>query len=60
MTERLGKVAQLPPGVGIVLLREQTDIVREAGQPLEQPLRLVLPAQEDVVVDEPERTREER
>ena len=40
MAERLREVAKLPPGDGVVFLGEQAHVVREAEQPLEQPLAL--------------------
>ena len=60
MRERLREVPQLPLRLRVVLLGEQSHVVGEPGEPLEQLMGLVLPAHEREVVDEPERARQER
>src|SRR6185437_13717630 len=44
VAERLRRVAQLPAGGRVVLLAEQSEIIAEAEKPLEQLVRLALPA----------------
>ena len=44
MRERLREVTDLPAGHGVVLLRQQADVVAEVEQPLEQLARLVRPS----------------
>ena len=58
MRERLREVAEQPLRLGVVLLGEQADVVREADEPVEERVRLVVPAEQLVAVDEPERARE--
>ena len=57
--ERLREVAEQALRLRVVLLAKQADVVREAEQPLEQLVRLVVPAEQLVAVDEPERARQE-
>ena len=57
MCERLGEVAELPFGDGVVLLGEEPDIVGQSEQPLEEGPCLVEAAHEGEVVGQPERTR---
>src|SRR5437868_10722608 len=57
--EGLREVAELAAEVGVVLLREQAEVGAEREQPLEELPRLVEPALEREVVDEPERARQE-
>src|SRR5207253_1612851 len=57
--ESLGEVADLPLEMGIVLLCQQTDVVAQPQESLEQLLRLVAPAHQRVVVGEPEGAGEE-
>ena len=59
MRERLREVADEAAELES-LLREQADVVAKREQPLEQLLRLVELAEQDEVVDEPERAEEER
>ena len=54
MREGLRVVAHLPPRPRIVFFGEQTDIVAQREQPLEQYAGVVVPALQDVVVGEPE------
>src|SRR6478672_4273957 len=53
--ERLREVPEQALLLRVVLLGEEADVVREADQPLEQHMRIVVPAEELVAVDEPER-----
>src|SRR5262249_42414934 len=57
--EGLREVADLPAQLGLVLLREQAQVVAEADQALEQRLRLVDPPSEGGGVGEPEAAGEE-
>src|SRR4029077_7695747 len=56
--ERLREIAEQPLRSGVVLLREETDVVREANEPPEELVRLVVAAEQLVAVDEPERARQ--
>ena len=60
MRERLRKVAELPPRLGIPLLCEQAEVAAQGEQAFEQRLRLVHPALQCEVVREPERAGKER
>src|SRR5689334_6900717 len=53
MREGLRIVAHLPPCPWIVFFGEQTDIVAQRQQPLEQRAGVVVPALQDVVVGVP-------
>src|SRR4051812_31059880 len=57
--ERLREVPEQASLLRVVLLREQPKVVRDAEQLLEQRARLVLPAQHQERVHEPERGRQE-
>src|SRR3954469_3700266 len=57
--ERLREVPEQALLLRVVLLGEEADVVREIDQLLEQRVRFVMPAQQLVAVDEPERAREE-
>src|SRR3954468_7245440 len=57
--ERLREVPEQALLLRVVLLGEEADVVREADQLLEQRMRLAVPAEKLVAVDEPERTGEE-
>src|SRR5438105_9192471 len=57
--EGLGEVPQEAAGLGVVLLREQPDVVSEVEQPLEELARLLQPALEREGVREPEGARQE-
>src|SRR5690242_4487766 len=57
--ESLRKVAEQTVSFRVVLLGDQTDVVREPEQTFEQRVRLVVPAEELETVDEPERARQE-
>ena len=46
MRERLREVAQQPPRLRVVLLRDQADVVAQSQQPLEQFLRLRVAAEQ--------------
>ena len=56
----LREVAEQHAGVGIDLFREQTDVIREAGDVLECPLCLLAVAALRQVVDRPEAADAER
>src|SRR5919201_3407456 len=56
--ERLREVSEQAPGLRVVFLREQTHVVRERQEPFEQRMRLRVPAEKLVAVDEPEGARE--
>src|SRR5687768_11341858 len=58
--ERLREVAQHATGDGIVLLRQQPNIVAEREQPLEQLARLGFSPHERVVVGQPEAAGQKR
>src|SRR3954447_15494112 len=58
MRERLREVPEQALLLRVVLLRVEADVVREADQPLEQRMRIVVPAEQLVAVDEPEGARE--
>ena len=58
--ERLRRVPRLPLAVHVVLLREQSDIVREAAQPGHERHRVIDTAAVRVLLHEPERARQER
>ena len=60
MRERLREVPDQAPGVDVVLLGEQAEVVAEREQPLEERLRLGEAALEHHHLDEPERARQER
>jgi hypothetical protein len=60
VAERLWKVSDQPAGCGVVLLRQQSDVVAQREQPLEDLPGLVVPTHQGVVVGEPERAGEER
>src|SRR5689334_18947579 len=53
--ERLREVPELPLRLRVVLLGQQADVVRKADQAVEERMRLVVPADELVAIDEPER-----
>jgi hypothetical protein len=57
--ERLREVPEHPAGDRVVFLREQTDVVRQSDEPLEERMCVVVPAEQLVAVAEPERAREE-
>ena len=59
MRERLREVPEQAPGRGVVLLRQQPEVVREPDEPLEQGARLVVAPEQLVAVGEPERARQE-
>src|SRR4051794_13685488 len=59
MAERLREVADLAPAGGVVLLGEQTELVGQPGQPLEQGARLGEPPVAREGIDQPERARQE-
>src|SRR6201995_1309682 len=59
MRERLRKVPEQPPGFGVVLLRQQAEIVAEIDEALEELERLVVTAEQLVAVAEPERARQD-
>ena len=54
MREGLRVVAHLPPCPRIVFFGEQTDIVAQRKQPLEQRPSVIMPTLQDVIVGEPE------
>src|SRR3954447_1824590 len=56
--ERLWEVPEQAVLLRVVLLGEEADVVCEADQLLEQRMRLVVPAEQLVAVDEPEGARE--
>ena len=56
--ERLGKVTEQPLPLGIVLFREQADVVCKRYQPLKQFARLLLPPDQVEVRGEPEAARQ--
>src|SRR5437762_12995553 len=55
--EGLREVSDLPPRVHVVLFREQSHVVADREQPLEQAARLVHAPGQDVRIHEPEATR---
>ena len=57
--ERLRKVAQLALSADIVFFGEHPNVVTQAGQPLEQALRVRGPSGQDIGVGEPETGRQE-
>ena len=59
MRERLRKVADEPLRDGVVLLREQAEVVAKVEQRMEEGLGLLSPALERQHLDEPERAGEE-
>src|SRR6185312_11713503 len=59
MRERLWEVAEEALRLRVVLLRQQAEVVRKAGEPLEERQRLLVPPEQLVAVGEPERAREE-
>src|SRR3712207_708969 len=52
--ERLREVAELPPGERVVLLGQQADVVADRQQVLERPPGVLVPAEQGVVVGQPE------
>ena len=60
MREGLREVADLAAEARVVLLREQADVVGEAGEPVEQLVRLVVAADQREAVGQPERAGQER
>ena len=60
VAEGLREVAHEALGLHIILLRDQTDIVADADQPLDQRTRLLAAVQADEVVGIPERAGQER
>ena len=54
MRERLREVPQLSPGLGVELLGQETDVVPEVEQPLEELAGVVVAALEREDVGEPE------
>ena len=59
MAHGLREVPEQPPGVGLVLLGQQSDVVAQPDEPLEQRPRVVEAAHERQVVGQPERARQE-
>src|SRR5882724_582520 len=57
--ESLREVAEVAARARIVLLREQTHVVGEAAQPLEEAARLVAAPEHDEAVGQPEAAGEE-
>src|SRR5215207_947257 len=57
--EGLRHVPEQPARPGVVLLREQADVVPDSEQLLEERRRLVEPSRQGQVLDEPERARQE-
>src|SRR5919201_6685914 len=57
--ESLRKVPEQPLLIRVVLLRDQTEVVRQREKAFEQRVRLVVPPEQLETVDEPERAREE-
>src|SRR5438046_3044794 len=56
--ERLRKVADLAPALWIVFFREQPHVVAQRQQPFEDRPGIVMPAEQHVVVGQPETARE--
>src|SRR5581483_1589411 len=59
MRERLGKIPQEPLRSRVVFLGEETEVVREPGETVEELDGLLVPAEQLVAVREPERARQE-
>src|SRR4051795_1157903 len=59
VAERLGEVAYQAARAGVVLLRQQAEVVAQREQPLESLHSLLVASLQRVVVGEPERAREE-
>jgi hypothetical protein len=55
--KRLREITDEPLRLGFVFFGEQPDVVREGHEPLEQRLRLVAMAEQQVGIDQPERAR---
>src|SRR5437868_2214304 len=60
MRERLREIAHLPAGSRIVFLRQQSEIVAQIEEPLEQRPRVHIAALQDIIVGEPEAASKER
>ena len=54
MRERLRRIADEAASLGIILLREQADIVRESDQSLEQGVRFVVSSLQCIRICQPE------
>ena len=50
----MGKIAGLPPGPPVVALGQQPYIVPDGQEPLEENSCVLMPTQQDEIVDEPE------
>ena len=59
MGERLREVAEHPASRGVVLLRQQTDVVAQHQQPFEKGSRFLTATDQGQVVGQPERAHEE-
>ena len=59
MGEGLREVTKHPVRVGIVLLREESDIIPQAEKPFEQFPRFIVPALQCQIICEPERAQKE-
>jgi hypothetical protein len=59
MREGLRKVARYFARFGVVLLREESDIIAQAEEPFEQFSRLAVATLEGEIVGKPERAEEE-
>jgi hypothetical protein len=60
MGEPLREVPDLPACDGVVLFREEAQMIPDRKQPLEELLRFRLPSLECVVIGEPEAARQKR
>src|SRR3546814_15140880 len=54
MRKRLREIAELAPVHRVVFLGQQADVIAQAQQPFEQSAGFRVPAEQDVIVGEPE------
>ena len=59
MRERLKEIAELTAAMRIVLLRQQSHVVAQRQQALEQRASFVVPSKQHIIVDKPEAASEE-
>ena len=57
--ERLREVSQKTAATGIILFRQQADVIAQRKQPFEQHLRFCVPSLQHQVVSQPETAGEE-
>ncbi len=58
MGERLGKIAQKPSSMGIVLFRQQANVVLQGNKPLEKLHGFLAASEQHETIDQPKRTNQ--